>query len=754
MRKDTRKILLGSFVTAGMIIFLILLLGFCFFYIARKKTLDTLMEVSNQGVKMIRQEVEQNQTLLRNLSILLEQDTEGDLDELRIKLVPVDKSNNFRRMGFVVEDGTSYSTDYGDIYFENRKEMERFLPGLEGRESVMDGLSDLEMGDPVTIYQVPFTAKDGRKCTLFATYSNNYYRDILSVSTFGGRGYSYIIKDNGDRVIGSDNPASLTGFENLFKAVEAETGAESENLAALKAAMEKHESGYIEISRKNGRRYVYFQPLEINDWYLLSIIPGVVIKEDVNMLLILSYAMTFVCVALLLFLVKKIRFAEKKYWEHLENTALRDPVTGLASFGRFRSDAKDILQNAKSGQYAMVCLNIQMFQYINELYGYQEGDRVLTMVSTVFHDALRDGELMARTNADRFAALLFYDGREEIRDRVKDIMEDIEAKVNRKEGTMEYEIKMAAGVYIIEDTGELVDKMVDRAKAAFTRENRGAFENCGFYDTTIRERAVRQREMENHFETAMEQEEFLVFYQPKYDVRSKCFRGAEALVRWNWQKESMVPPGEFIPLFEGNGMIVPLDEYVFSKTCRRVKRWLDEGLLAGPVSVNISRVHLYQRNFAETYIRIIEETGVPASSISLELTETALFDNVGILNETLEIFRERGVKILMDDFGSGYSSMQLLSSMPVDMLKLDKSMVDNSTENEKTRAVLKSVINLAHSLGIEVTAEGVENKEQYELLEKMGIDYIQGYYCAKPMPENDYEELMKKQETGKLNARI
>lgn len=745
MRKDTRKILLGSFATAGMIILMILLLGFCFFYIAKKKTLDTLMEISNQGVKMIRQEVEQNQTLLRNLAILLEQDREADLNELRIKLVSVDKANNFRRMGFVVEDGTSYVTDYGDIYFESREEMERFLPGLEGRESVVDGLTDLEMGDPVTIYQVPFTAKDGRRCTLFATYSNNYYRDILSVSTFGGRGYSYIINDNGDRVIGSDNPAGLSGFDNLFKAVETETGTESENLAKLKAAMEKHESGYIEISRKNGKRYVYFQPLGINDWYLLSIIPGVVIKEDVNMLLILSYAMTFVCAALLLFLVKKIRFAEKKYWEHLENTALRDPVTGHASFGRFRSDARDILQYAESGQYAMVCLNIQMFQYINELYGYQEGDRVLMMVSTVLHGALRDGELMARTNADRFAALLYYDGKEEIRDRVMDIMADIEAKVNRKEDAMEYEIKMAAGVYIIEDTGEPVDKMVDRAKAAFTRENRGAFETCGFYDTAIRERAVRQREMENHFETALGQEEFLVFYQPKYDVRSKCFHGAEALVRWNWMKESMVPPSEFIPLFEGNGMIVLLDEYVFSKTCRQVKSWLDRGLLPGPVSVNISRVHLYQKSFAETYFRIIEETGVPASAISLELTETALFDNVGILNETLETFRERGVKILMDDFGSGYSSMQLLSSMPVDMLKLDKSMVDNSTENEKTRAVLKSVINLAHSLGIAVTAEGVENKAQYDLLEEMGIDYIQGYYCAKPMPENDYEELMKKQ---------
>lgn len=746
MRKETKKILLGSFVTAGIIMLLILLFGFVFFYITRNKTLDTLTEVSNQGVKLIRQEVEQNQTLLHNLSILLEEDTEGDLDQLRVKLIPVDKANNFRRMGFVVEDGSSYSTDYGDLSFETEEQMERFRLGLSGRAGVADGLVDLIMGDPVTLYQVPFTAKDGRRCALFATYSNNYYQDILSVSTFGGRGYSYIIKDNGDCVIGSDNPASLGDFDNLFHVMDEEIGPGNRNMEQLKEGMKAHGNGYVEIRRKTGKRYVYYQPLEINGWYLLSVIPGEVIMEDADLPLILAYGMTFICAVLLMLLVRKIRSTEKKYWDNLEMTALTDPVTGMASFGRFRSDANDLLQNAENGRYAMVCFNILMFQYINELYGYQEGDRVLKAAASVLHSALRDGELMARTNADRFAALLYNEGREGIRSRAMKIMADIEARVNRREGGME--IKMTAGVYIIEDTGELLDQMVDRAKAAFTRENRGAFESCGFYDTAIRSRAMRRREMENHFSTAITQKEFIVYYQPKYDVRAKRFCGAEALVRWNWQKKSMIPPNEFIPLLEGNGMIVKLDEYVFYETCRQVKQWLDEGLSVGPVSVNISRVHLFQKNFAETYFKIIKETGIPESAISLELTETVLFDNEGILNETLKNFRDRGVKILMDDFGSGYSSMQLLSSMPVDMLKLDKSMVDDSTENERTRAVLRSVIELAHSFGIEVTAEGVENGEQYSLLEVIGVDYIQGYYCAKPMPDREYEELMKKQEAG------
>lgn len=741
MRKATKKILLSSSITTGVTILLIILFSFIFFRTSKSRTLDFLMEVSNQGVKLIQQEVEQNQTLLRNLAIVMEEGEE-DLADLREKLVPVEKSNHFRRMGFVAEDGTSYSTNHTDLSFASDPQMmERFRPGLEGKESVVDGFKDLELGDPVTIYQVPFTTDGGMKCTLFATYANEYYQEILSVSTFGGKGYSYIIKENGDRVIGD--------FDNLFQALDGE-GAKSQTAALrMRQGLKNHRSGYEKLKDDGEMRYIYYQPLEISDWYLLSVVPGSVIWEEVNIILALAYGMTFLCICLMLHLAGRVHGAKNSYWRKLEDTALKDEVTGLPSFERFKSDSKDLISEAGNETYAMVCFNILMFQYVNELYGYKEGDRVLAVVGAGIRESLKEGELAARMNADRFAALLRYDGREEIRSRVMDILEKLETRTESRRPGMEYDITMTAGVYVIEDPHEVVDKMVDRAKAAFTKEIRGTLENCGFYDNAIRERAVRQREMENHFEAAMAQGEFLVYYQPKYDVKEKRFHGAEALVRWNWKKESMMPPGEFIPVFESNGMIVQLDEYMFRETCRQVKDWLDAGIPVDPVSVNISRLHLYQKSFVDTYLDIIRETGVPAEAVSLELTETVLFNNEGILNEALERFRNAGIQILMDDFGSGYSSIQLLSVMPIDMLKLDKSLVDNSTDNLRIQAALRSVISLARTFGIDVIAEGVETKEQYDLLETMGIDYIQGYYCAKPMAGEEYERLIREQEASK-----
>lgn len=741
MWKGKKKFLLSSSITTGVIILLVILFSFIFFRTSKSRTLDFLMEVSNQGVKLIQQEVKQNQMLLRNLAIFMEEGKE-DPAALREKLVPVEENNHFRRMGFVTEDGTSYTTDHTDLSFASETQMmERFRPGIEGRECVVDGFEDLELGDPVTIYQAPFTTGEGMKCTLFATYGNEYYQEILSVSTFGGEGYSYIIKENGDRVVGD--------FDNLFRALEGEGAGNRPAVQQMRQGMESHQSGYVKLKDDGGMRYIYYQPLEINDWYLLSVVPGSVIRKDVNIILALAYGMTFLCICLMLYLTGRVRGAENSYWKKLEDTALKDRVTGLPSFERFKSDAKDLISEAGNGTYAMVCFNILMFQYVNELYGYKEGDRVLSVVGAGIRESLKDGELAARINADRFAAILRYDGREEIRSRAMDIIEKLETRAESSRPGMEYEIIMTAGVYVIEDPDEVVDKMVDRAKAAFTKEIRGTLENCGFYDNAIRDRAVRQREMENHFEAAMAQGEFLVYYQPKYDVKEKRFHGAEALVRWNWQKESMMPPGEFIPVFESNGMIVQLDEYMFRETCRQVKAWLDAGIPVDPVSVNISRLHLYQKNFVDTYLDIIRETGVPAKAVSLELTETVLFHNEGILNEALERFRDAGIQILMDDFGSGYSSIQLLSVMPIDMLKLDKSLVDNSTDNLRIQAALRSVVSLARTFGIDVIAEGVETKEQYDLLETMGINYIQGYYCAKPMAGDEYERLIREQEASK-----
>uniref|UniRef100_UPI0036F41AFA bifunctional diguanylate cyclase/phosphodiesterase n=1 Tax=Enterocloster asparagiformis TaxID=333367 RepID=UPI0036F41AFA len=749
MKQSTKKMFSGIGIAAFVMVALVLVYAVLFYRTSQAKMVSTLAEISDQSAKVVRQEVEKNQMMLESLAILLAQGHSEDIRELVEELAAVDRANNFKRMGIVREDGTGYATDGSDVNARSALVRERFKTAFAGSAFVSDRVSDLIDGEPVTVYGVPFTAGDGGTYALFGTYSTEFYEDSLSVSTFGGNGYSYIIKEDGECVSSSRNPASLGNLDNFYKEVSAISDSNAQQMNLLREEIAAHKSGSLRYEREDGRRYVYYQPLEVNQWYLLSIVPSWVVEENVNGMLSLAYTMMAACLGILALMAYQIWTIKKRYWEKVEDTALTDAVTGHASFAKFRLDVQEILSGSRDTPYALVCFNVRMFQYINDLHGFAEGDRILRVIADYLSAHIGRQEACARLNADRFAALLSYRDKEELRGRVKNMIHGMEQLNRSQMEEMAYDVRMTAGIYQIEDKAEVLDKMLDWAKAALSRENMGAIENCGFYDTGIRERMVRRKELENHFEEAMSQRQFEVYYQPKYDVKGGRFYGAEALVRWNSPAEGMIPPGLFVPVFESNSMIIRLDEYIFEQVCRQIRQWLDRGFAVQPVSVNISRLHLYQKGFVERYLGLIRRWHVPPGLVELELTETVMFDNEELLGETLQGFRREGVPILMDDFGSGYSSIQLLRSMPIDNLKIDKGLVDDSTERPKLQKILSSVIGLAQSLHIQVTAEGVETKDQYDLLKRMNVDYIQGYYCAKPMPCGEYEKLVYENTGGR-----
>ncbi len=742
MKQSTKKMFSGIGITAFILVALVLAYAVLFYRTSQTKMVNTLAEISDQSAKVIRQEVEKNQTMLENLAILLAQSRSSDIEELVDDLVAVDRANNFKRMGIVRRDGTGYATDGSDVDVRSETVRERFKPAFAGSAFVTDRVTDLIDGEPVTIYGVPFQTRDGGTYALFGAYSTNFYEDSLSVSTFDGNGYSYIVKADGECVSGSRNPASLGDMDNFYAAVGAISDYNAGQMDVMRQEIAAHKSGYLRYDREDGRRYVYYQPLEVNQWYLLSVVPSWVVEENVNGMLSLAYTMMAACLGILAFMAYQIWAMQKRYWKKVEETALTDNVTGYATFAKIRIDVQEILAGSKDTPYALVCFNVRMFQYINDLHGFAEGDRILRIIADYLNTHIGKQEACARLNADRFAALLIYRDKEQLQGRVESMIHGMERQAKSQMEEMAYDVKMTAGIYQIEDKTEVLDKMLDWAKAALSRENRGAIEICGFYNATIRERMFRQKELENHFEEAVRLRQFEVYYQPKYDVRGRRFYGAEALVRWNSPTEGMIPPGVFVPVFENNSMIIRLDEYIFEQVCRQIREWLNRGFAVQPVSVNISRLHLYQKGFVERYLSLIRRWRVPPGMVELELTETVMFDNEELLGETLQGFRREGVPILMDDFGSGYSSIQLLRSMPIDNLKIDKGLVDDSTERPKLQKILASVIGLAQSLDIQVTAEGVETKAQYDLLKRMNVDFIQGYYCAKPMPCGEYEKLV------------
>lgn len=426
----------------------------------------------------------------------------------------------------------------------------------------------------------------------------------------------------------------------------------------------------------------------------------------------------------------------------LERLAFVDPVTNGRNRTSFEIDAGGAVRAALPGTYVLVWLDIQKFKVINDFFGVEMGDRVLRHCYETVEAHLENGEYVARLAADGFNLLLRTAGEKELEARLNRIAED----ANNFEPFRErnYLLSFSAGIYPIDDPVLSLVKIQDRANIA--RKKSGGSEEhclctCLFYSEQDRLRSLREKEMENRMHDALGRDEFVVYLQPKQSLKKAAIGGAEALVRWR-APEGLIPPNDFIPLFEQNGFIVDLDLHVFEKVCAMLRKWLDNGVTPVPVSVNMSRVHLADPQFLERYETIRRAYDVPPELLEIELTESLVFENPHLLVQFIERIRAHGYHCSIDDFGSGYSSLNLLKDMNVNVLKLDRVFfASQEADNARERTVIVSVIDLAKKLSMGTVAEGVETTRQVEFLQQAGCDMVQGYVFSRPVPLAEFEQM-------------
>ncbi|EFL85490.1 diguanylate cyclase (GGDEF) domain-containing protein [Desulfovibrio sp. 3_1_syn3] len=426
----------------------------------------------------------------------------------------------------------------------------------------------------------------------------------------------------------------------------------------------------------------------------------------------------------------------------LERLAFVDPVTSGRNRTSFEIDAGGAVRAALPGTYVLVWLDIQKFKVINDFFGVEMGDRVLRHCYETVEAHLENGEYVARLAADGFNLLLRTAGEKELEARLNRIAED----ANNFEPFRErnYLLSFSAGIYPIDDPVLSLVKIQDRANIA--RKKSGGSEEhclctCLFYSEQDRLRSLREKEMENRMHDALGRDEFVVYLQPKQSLKKAAIGGAEALVRWR-APEGLIPPNDFIPLFEQNGFIVDLDLHVFEKVCAMLRKWLDNGVTPVPVSVNMSRVHLADPQFLERYETIRRAYDVPPELLEIELTESLVFENPHLLVQFIERIRAHGYHCSIDDFGSGYSSLNLLKDMNVNVLKLDRVFfASQEADNARERTVIVSVIDLAKKLSMGTVAEGVETTRQVEFLQQAGCDMVQGYVFSRPVPLAEFEQM-------------
>jgi diguanylate cyclase (GGDEF)-like protein len=437
----------------------------------------------------------------------------------------------------------------------------------------------------------------------------------------------------------------------------------------------------------------------------------------------------------------KLRVSEQVS-QQLEQIASYDSLTRLPTLKKLKQNMAEILREHPQ-RYAVIYWDILNFKFINEMYGVHAGDRVLCDLSEFLkHNLNTENCLLARKSSDKFIGFCPAGEKEALRDWIRRLNVEFHRQQNEKNHLMN--LRVVSGIYIMEKGDMDISLSLDRANIARKAAKTEVSEACKFYDEKMEEAIRRELEILNIMEDALENQEFVVYYQPKMGLNEEDTTGAEALVRWRRPDGRLISPGEFVPLFERNGFIVQVDFFVYDEVCRTLHRWLDEGRKVVPVSVNVSRVHLNDDNFVDKLKELVDSYHIPRELLELELTESLFLDNTKTTLATMQRLRELGFHVSIDDFGSGYSSLSLLKDMATDVIKLDKEFFANGEMQKEEKIVVSNIINMAKQLNMKVLSEGIETKDQMDFLKEINCDMVQGYYYAKPMPLQEFEQFLKK----------
>lgn len=410
----------------------------------------------------------------------------------------------------------------------------------------------------------------------------------------------------------------------------------------------------------------------------------------------------------------------------------RDNLTNIPNYAKFYIDAESIIRNNLDKQYAIVVFDIDRFKNINDLYGMAKGDEVLKFVGRVLRDVFGYDENYARMHSDMFAFYVEYERKVDI---IR-IIEKIRKKLSTKDA--EFDINTSFGIYLVQDRGVPINLMCDRAMVASRTTKGDVFRFCAFYDEQYREDMLRVGEIEHDMHKALAERQFQMYLQPKFRLDTGELCGAEVLARWLHPRKGIIPPMDFIPLFEKNGFILKLDEYMWDEACKTIRGWIDAGKKPIPLSVNISRYHIKHNNLEAVFMELLKKYDIDPGLLHLEITESLFLDNPEELNRVLDKLKKIGFSLEVDDFGSGFSSLNLIRNITVDTIKIDKDFLDNEIASEKGQIVVNHTINMAKDLQLQVIAEGVETKEHVDFLKRSKCDIAQGFYFARPMPLNEF----------------
>ena len=732
--KDYRLLWAGLLLLVALIFACV---GFSYGHIRRtlKNAADAEMaETTSENAAMLRLTLESRFALLDNVGEKIAEDPQS-AREMLANLGKYANGYGFKRLGYMNSTGRMVTSDgkTGDFFYRAY-----FRMGMDGQYCITGEINDrLGNGESVHIMSAPVRNPKTDKVigVVFADYTPEMFHQMMDVETFGGEGRGYIVESSGEIVVASSS-ARLAETGNLLDGVAdfSETGRQDAEALRQVLAGEQPGDGRVLGAGKlrfccrkieNGR--------QDDTWYLVMVMDAGALYGRMYGVFSSIRNLLSVTVLMCAAFIFAILTAYRRYNEGLRQAAYTDALTGGSNFSGFLMK----VNNAEGGY--MVSCDLDDYRMIASMFGAQKGDELLRGVYECIKSGLTEGEPVARVDADHFAFHLVERQRSAVLERLRQIERRIR-RLSDKMGVIHLVPRF--GIYAMRPE-EDARRSCELANLALGAARSSADNTVAFYQDLDQNAFFENMQLEDRFDEAIGEHQFKAYYQPKCNPKTGEIVGGEALVRWVQEDGTMLSPARFIPLFEKNGAIGKLDEYMFTCVCAQLSQWCREGLEIRPVSVNLSRASLCRQGVALAYKRILEGYGLSTWMVPLEVTESAMISDDAVISILQEFYRY-GFRIEIDDFGKAQSTLPMLKLPFVDTVKLDKSLID-CIGDRKGEIMLRQVVRLCYELGLYTTAEGVEAEDQVDFLRALDCTDIQGYFFSPPLPVEKYTEKLRQQ---------
>ena len=714
------------------IIFILSLWGFIFISILffnyylknhfEKSILNSIENLSTEGSININNHIENKLNILTVIANNLSDEDLSDPENAVKKFNTVVDNNDFKKMSITTLDGTAY-IHTGEII--NVYDRDYFQKSLKGENFVSGIVSSKIDTKKANVYSVPIIRNNEIVGVLWASILTDVFAKYINLNTINELGNNLIIDSNGNLIVNQYDLISYSSIDdsfNFFNQNELKTKYNYNNLKLMKENFENLTNNYTTFKFDNSIIHIYYSKLNYNNWWLITLINNETINSSYNHIAIPSIILIVLISIVFLVMLNKENINNSKF----KSLAYVDTITEGKNDIFLRDNISKIIN--KKDNFAFISLEIINIKNLVNIIGIKNTEFLLKEIYNYLYNMLSKDEIIVHSYFGEFKLILKYKS-------IKDFTKRIE-KINFSNINENLVFKM--GIYLVDISDSTFENMcsyVNIAKEALPINN-----SYMIYNKQLHKRELDKLRLEEDIKFGIENKEFKAWFQPKFGDDGKTIIGAEALVRW-YKYDSIISPYIFIPICEANGLIKEIDELVFEDVCKNILKWICEGKKVVPISINLSRRYLNKVDFIDTLEKYILKYNIPKYLIQFEITESSLIENENKLKETIDILHKKGFKVLLDDFGVGYSSIKAISNVNFDTLKIDKSFIDG-IGTEKLESIIKYTINLAHNLGMNVIAEGIETEDQYKFLLNCNCSMFQGYYFNKPMDSNSFSKLI------------